>query len=167
MFDAEVAGLRRLIMNCGIFCSRHGYDDEAARSFVEGRCRSYAEILVPVIAARRELYDLLVKEQPSLAPFLSEKVAQHFATIPSEKVIERELATVLADMNAKGFGTGSFNIADVSTVQIMLNKYGFAQELMLAMRRVKPELFATLLQLYDMRLTAAQTVADPDQPEDR
>lgn len=168
MFDTEIAGLRTLITNCEAFCHRHGYGDVAARSFIEGRCRSYVEILAPVAAAKPELYDILVKERPSLAPFLSERLAQHFATIPLIEAMEHELTTVLASMNAQGFSQGTFNMADVATVQIMLHKYGFAQELMAAIHTVRPVLLDTLFRFYDMRLRSAQTIDDPaDRPEDR
>ncbi|MGE5654402.1 MAG: hypothetical protein ACM3ZQ_09125 [Bacillota bacterium] len=162
MFDTEIQGLRKLIANAQGYCNRHGYDSSAADVFIDQRCRRYLDIVIPLVAAKPEIYDLLVKERPSLGPYIKEQVNQHMASAPSVQEVETQLVTILDDMKKRGFTkTGSFDIGDVASVQILLNRYGFAQELLYAIRKVRPELFNVVLNLYDMRLNAAQTVDEP------
>jgi hypothetical protein len=167
MFDTELAGLRKLIADAEAFCARHHFPPSATAAFIEERSQKYIDIVAPVIAAKPEIYEQVVRERPSLAQYLSAKMSQHMQSVPPQKQIVSELKKALEDFKGFNGQIGPFRMGDVTSVQILLGKYGFSQEVIGAIQKVKPELFNVFINLYDMRLKAAQTISDPEHREDR
>lgn len=161
-FEAEINGLRNLIINAGGHYKKYGYDLITTNTFIDEKCKRYVDIFIPIVAVSPGLYDLLINERPSLKPYLQEKISKYLLNRPSESEVEEEFIKILE--KTKIFTkteNQQFDLNHFVCVQVMVDKYGFSQEVLHVANKIDADLFTVLIRLYDRRIQEFQTVDDP------
>lgn len=157
-FEVEIKDLRDLIENARSYCEEKGYDSIMTNIFIDEYCKRYIDIFLPIVAVSPDIYDLLIKERVSLKPYIMEKIREYFSNRPSESEVEKELIKTVEKIKIfTKTRNKDFNLNYFACIQVMVNKYGFSQEVFSAASKTDPELVTMVLRLYDMRLKEAQT----------
>jgi hypothetical protein len=160
-FSTEIEILKKMILNSEKFCMQRGYTPAETDNFIDARCKKFFEIVLPIVSASPNLYKVLVNMRPSLMAYLKELIEEHIRNRPDEFTIEVELVNLRKDVNF--FSPSSDRKIDINKfvcVQILVDKYGFSQELLHVIQKVDPDMMKYVFELYDSRLNSLIPVDD-------
>lgn len=152
-FKTEIEILKKLIHSCERYCIKTGYNREETSKFIDGRCKHFFDILIPIASVSPDLYQKLITERPSLEDYLKDSVDKYSKNKPAVFEIEADLINTLKTSKVFSSTPGSkVDLNKFSCVQFMVDKYGFSPELLHVIRKVDLELMRYIYYLYDSRL---------------
>lgn len=168
MIEREINGLSNLVQGLIDFCARKGYDHEKTQTMMEEKCRGYVDVIMAVIAVNPALREALLKVKPSLESYLEEGTKRHLAMVPSCEFFAKGLEAFLSK-GRDHYGKNGLrddkpdfvydNLA-IAWLSEQIDRYGFAQELVAAVNRVKPELMTYLAHKYSSALSRASVLEE-------
>jgi len=160
-FKEEIRVLKKVIVYAESCSHFYNYKGSEAESFIDERCKPFIDLVTPLLAVFPNEYQLVIQTRPSLESYINIKTDEYIKNRPDLSDIKSELHKICNIFNfAQNNVEGNFNIDNATCAIIMINKYGFSQELFSVSKVVKPELYGSIFIIYDQRLRAIENHYD-------
>lgn len=159
-FKEEIRVLKEVIVYAESCNQYYNYQSSEAESFIDERCKPFIDLVAPLLTVCPNEYQLVIRLRPSLEPYVHKKIKEYNENRPALIDIKTE-AQKLLKLNFNQYNTKSdFNFTTVSCAILMVEKYGFSQELLSVAKGLNTELYNGIIRTYDQKLRGIENYYD-------
>jgi len=146
-FKEEIRVLKKVIAYAESCNEYYNYQDSEAKKFIDDRCKPFIDLIGPLLAVYPNEYQQVIQIRPSLEPYINEKIKEYNENRPALRDIESEVHR----FNKEEINYDP-NYTFTQCARLMIYMYGFSQEVLYVAKSLHPELYNSILLIYDQKL---------------